>query len=107
MDEAKRVLDNSIVFAPCLLAGYKQLSLSLPLADATIGQESSLVDPAPLEVQIHESVLDQILVVGSVELAPSVVHQVFSVNSGSHIPHVLLLSLDSSDLEKDSPVPIP
>ena len=34
------------------------------------------------------------------------VHQVFSVKSGSHPPHVLLVSLDSSDLEKDSPIPI-
>ena len=50
MDEAKRVLDNSTVSAPCFPAGYKQLSLSLPPADATIGQESSLVDPAPSEI---------------------------------------------------------
>jgi hypothetical protein len=64
MDEAKRVLDNSVVSTPCLPAGYKQLSLSLPPADAAIGQESSLVDPTPPEIQIHESVLDQPLVVG-------------------------------------------
>ena len=34
-------------------------------------------------------------------------HQVFSIESGSHIPHVLLVSLDTSDLEKYSPVPVP
>ena len=44
---------------------------------------------------------------GSIELAPSAVHQVFSVKSGSHIAQVLLVSSNSSDLEKDSPVPIP
>ena len=47
MDEGKRVLDNSNVSAPWLPAGYKQLSLSPPPVDPTIGQESSLVDPAP------------------------------------------------------------
>ena len=34
-------------------------------------------------------------------------HQVFSVESGPHIPQVLLVSLDSSDLEKYPLVPIP
>ena len=106
MDEAKRVLDNSIVSMPCLPVGYKQLPLSPPLADPTIGQESSLVDPAPSEIQIQESIPDKPLVVGSVELALSTVHQVFSVESGSHTPHVLLVSSDSSELEKDSPVPV-
>ena len=43
---------------------------------------------------------------GSVELAPSAVHQVFSVESGSHTPWVLLVSLDSSDSKKYSPIPI-
>ena len=72
-----------------------------------IGQESSLVDPAPPEIQIHKSSPNQPLVVGSAELAPSAVHQVFSVESGPHIPQVLLVFSDSSDLEKDSLVPIP
>ena len=88
MDEGKQVLDNSNVSAPSLLAGYKQISLSPPPTDPTIGQESSLVDPAPSEIQIQESVPDQPLVMGSVELAPSTVHQVFSVESGPHIPQV-------------------
>ena len=44
---------------------------------------------------------------GSVELARSVVHQVFFVESGPHTPHVLLVSSDSSDLEKYSPIPVP
>ena len=74
MDEAKRVLENSTISTPCLLVGYKHLSLSPPLADALIGQESSLVDLAPPEIQIQESVPDQPLIVGSVELALSVVH---------------------------------
>ena len=39
MDEAKRVLDNSTVFAPCLPAGYKKLSLIPPLVDPIVGQE--------------------------------------------------------------------
>ena len=52
MDEAKRVLDNSTVSTPCLPAGYKKLSLGPPPADPTVGQESSLVDPAPSEIQI-------------------------------------------------------
>ena len=65
-----------------------------------------MINPAPSEIQIQESVLDQPLVVGSVELAPSAVHQVFSVESGPHNPHVLLVSSDSSDLEKDSPVSV-
>ena len=99
-------MDNSSVSRPCLPAGYKQLSLSPPPIDPMIGQESSLVDPAPLEIKIQESIPDQPLVMGSIELAPSMVHQVFSVESGSHIPQVLLVSSDSSDLEKDSPVPI-
>ena len=107
MNEAKRVLDNLVVFAPCLPAGYKQLSLSPPPADPMIGQESSLVDPAPSKIQIQESIIDQPLVVGSVELAPSAVHQVFSNESGPHIPRVLLVSSDSSDLEKDSPAHVP
>ena len=107
MDEAKRVLDNSAISIPCLTASYKQLSLSPPSADPTIGQESSLVDPAPSKIQIQESAPDQPLVVGSVELAPSMVHQVFFVESGPHTPHVLLVSSDSSDLEKYSPVPGP
>ena len=106
MDEAKRVLDNLTVSTPRLPAGYKQLSLSLPPADAVIGQGSSLVDPTPPKIQIQESVPDHPLVVGSVELAPSAVHQVFSVESGPHNPHVLLVSSDSSDLERDSPIPI-
>ena len=66
-----------------------------------------MVDPSLLEIQIQESILDQPLVMGSVELAPSKVHQVFSFESGPHTPHVLLVSSDSLDLEKDSPVPIP
>ena len=106
MDEAKRVLDNLTGSSPCLPAGYNRISLSPPPADARIGQESSLVDPTPSEIQNQESIPDQPLVVGSVELAPSVVHQVFSIESGTHIPQVLLVSLDSSDLEKYSPVPI-
>ena len=73
MDEAKRVLDNSTVSTPCLLAGYKQLSLSPPPVDPSIDQESSLVDPAPSKIQIQESVPDQPFVVGSVELALSTV----------------------------------
>ena len=44
---------------------------------------------------------------GSVELTPFAVHQVFSIESGSHIPRVLLVSSESSDLEKYSPVPVP
>ena len=44
------------------------------------------------------------MVVGSVELAPSTVYQVFSIESGFHTPQVLLVSSDSSDLEKDSPI---
>ena len=44
---------------------------------------------------------------GSVELVPYAVQQVFSIESGPHIPQVLLVSSDSSDLEKDSPVPAP
>ena len=72
-----------------------------------IGQEPSLVNPAPPKIQIHESIPSQPLVVGSVELAPSAVHQVFSVKSGSHTPHGLLVSSDSLDLEKYSPVPVP
>ena len=74
--------------------------------DSVINQESSLVGPTPPEIHRCESVLDQPLVVGSVELAPSTVHQLFSVESGSHTPHVLLVSLDSPDSEKDSPVPV-
>ena len=92
MDEAKRVLDNSVFFSPCLPTGYKQLSLSPPPADPTIDQESSLVDLAPSKIQIQESIPDQPLVMGLVELAPSTVHQVFSVESGSHTPQVLLVS---------------
>ena len=42
----------------------------------------------------------------SVNLTPPVVHQVFSIESGSHPPHVLLVSSDASNLEKDSPVPV-
>ena len=79
MDEAKRVLDNSTVSAPCLPVGYKQLSLSPSPVDSTISQDSSLLDPAPLEIHHHESIPDQPLVVGSVELAPSAVHQVFYI----------------------------
>ena len=86
MDEAKLVLDNSTGSTPPLPPGYNRLSLSPLLADLTTGQELSLVDPTPPEIQIHESVPDQPLVVGSVELAPSVVHQVFSVESGFHPP---------------------
>ena len=74
MDEAKRVLENLTVSILCLPAGYKQLSLSPSLVDSTINQESSLLDPAPPEIHHHESIPDQPLVVGSVELAPSVVH---------------------------------
>ena len=66
-----------------------------------------MVDPAPSEVHIQESVPEQPLVVGSVELAPSAVHQVFSVESGSHTPQVLLISSNSSDFEKDYPIPVP
>ena len=80
--------------------------MSPPPADPTIGQESPLVNPAPPKIQIQESIPDQPLVVGSVELAPSTVHQVFSVESGPHTPHVLLVSSDSSDLEKDPPIPV-
>ena len=54
----------------------------------------------------EESVPDQKLVEKSIDLTPSVVHQVFSVEIGSHPPHFLLVSSDSSDLEKYSPVPI-
>ena len=43
---------------------------------------------------------------GSVELALPMVHQVFSIESGSHPPHVLLVSSNSSDLEKVSSVPV-
>ena len=100
MDEAKRVLDNPAVSAPCLPAGHKQLSLSLPPTDDTIGQESSLVNPTPPEIQIKESIPDQPLVVGSVELAPSTVHQVFSVESGSRTPQVLLVSSDPQTWRK-------
>ena len=71
-----------------------------------INQESSLLDPAPPKIHHHESILDQPLVMGSVELAPSAVHQVFSVESGSHPPHALFVSSDSSDLEKVSSIPI-
>ena len=106
MDEAKRVLDNSIVSAPCLLTGYQKLSLSPPLVDSTISQDSSLVDPAPLEIQIQESVPDQQLDVESVDLIPPMVHQVFSVESGSHPSHVLLVSSNSSNLETNSLVPV-
>ena len=39
MDEAKRVLDNSTISAPCLPTGYQKLSLSPPLVDPTIDQD--------------------------------------------------------------------
>ena len=42
----------------------------------------------------------------SVDLILPMVHKVFSVESGSHIPHVLLVSSDSSDLDKYSPIPV-
>ena len=58
MDETKRILDNSIVSTPCLPAGYKKISLSPPPTDPMIDQESSLVNPAPPEIQIQESVPD-------------------------------------------------
>ena len=80
------VLGNLSISAPCLPAGYKRISLSPPPADPMIGQDSSLVDLAPLEIPIQESIPDQPLVMGSVELAPYAMHQVFSVESGSHIP---------------------
>ena len=104
MDEAKRVLDNPTIPVPCLPAGYQKLSLSPPLVDSMISQELSLVDPIPLEILIHESILDQPLVVESVDLTPLVVHQVFYVKIRSHPPHVPLVSSDSSDLEKYSSV---
>ena len=107
MDEAKRFLDKSTISAPCLLASYKQISLSPSPFDSMIGQESSLVDPAPPEIPIQESVPKKSLDVASVNFIPSMVHQVFSVESGSHIPKVLIVSSDSSDLEKYSPIPIP
>ena len=52
MDEATRVLDNPTIFAPFLLVGYQKLSSSPPLVDSMISQDSSLVDPAPSEIQI-------------------------------------------------------
>ena len=52
MDEAKRVLDNSTVSAPCLPAGYQKLSSSPLLVDSMINQASSLLDLAPSEIQI-------------------------------------------------------
>ena len=39
-------------------------------------------------------------------MTPSVVHRVFSVESGSHPPHVLLVSSDSLKLEKDYSIPV-
>ena len=66
-----------------------------------------MVDTAPPKIQIQESVPDQPLVVGSVELAPSAVHQGFSIESGPHNPHFLLFPSDSSVLEKYSPIPTP
>ena len=44
-----------------------------------------MTNTAPPEIHHHESILDQPLVVGSVDLAPSAMHQVYSVKSGSHI----------------------
>ena len=106
MDEAKRVLENSTVSAACLPTGYQKLSSSPSLVDSKIGQASSLLDPAPLEIWVQDSVPDQTLVKESVDLTPFVVHQVFSIEIQSNPPHVLLVSLDSSNLEKDSSIPI-
>ena len=72
MDEAKRVLDNPTVSTPHLLVGYKNISLSLPLVDMTIGQDSSLVDPIPSEIQNEESIPDETLVMEPVDLIPPV-----------------------------------
>ena len=74
MDEAMRVLDNPTVSTLGLSTGYKKLSLSPPPVDSAIGQESSLVDPTPPKIQVPESIPDQPLVVGSVDLALSTVH---------------------------------
>ena len=71
-----------------------------------VGQESSLIDLAPPEIQIQESIPNQPLEVESIDLIPPMVHQVFSIESGSHSPHVLLVSSDSLDLEKYSFVPV-
>ena len=59
-----------------------------------------MVDPTSPKIKNHKSIPDQPLVTKSVDLTPLVVHQVFSVESGSHPPHVLLVSSGSSDLEK-------
>lgn len=104
MDEATTVLDNPIASVSCLLVGYQKLSLSPPLVDSTISQHSSLADPAPSKIQNHESIPNQPLVEESAYRILPMVHQVFSVESGSHTPYVLLVSSYSSKLEKDLPV---
>ena len=43
--------------------------LNPPPADASLSQGSFLLDPAPPEIHHHESILDQPLVVGLIELA--------------------------------------
>ena len=39
-----------------------------------IGQDSSLVDPIPFEIQIHKSIPNQPLVMELVDLIPPMVH---------------------------------
>ena len=101
-----RVLESPIVFAPFLPACYQKLSSSPPLVDSIISQGSSLVDLVSLEIQFDESIPNQPLDVEMVDLIPPMVHQVFFVESGSHPPHLLLVSSESSDLEKGPPIPV-
>ena len=78
---------------------------SIPLiVDQLINQDLSSVDSALSETHSPEFVPDQSLTLKKVNLVPSKVHLVFSVESRSHPSQVLFVSYDSPGSEVNPPV---
>jgi len=104
LDKASKTLENLTAPQPQLPIGYQRLSSNPFLVGKEINLDSSLAHPALLEHESLVSVPDQSLVEKSIDLAlPSVVHYV-PEESGDHTALVLLVSLDSHELKRDTPI---